>query len=209
MKDGVIDIPNYEDRLDAHERIAPRIRRTPVSPAEYLSQVAGCNLFSKCENFQEPEAFKLRSATNAVFGLDDDKAEKGVATHSLGNHGSCRSHATMKRGRPCNVVMPRTAPQLKKDPVRRYGGVITEWEPSTTSREAIFAKVEKATGGNFVHPYNDPQVIAGQRACPKEFMEKTGSLDMFVAPIRGGVMISGTCLTISKLAPETKIITTF
>ena len=97
MKDGVIDIPTYEDRLDAHERIAPRIRRTPVSPAEYLSQVAGCNLFSKCENFQEPEAFKLRSATNAVFGLDDDKAKKGVATHSSGNHGSCLSHTAMKR----------------------------------------------------------------------------------------------------------------
>jgi threonine dehydratase len=102
--------------------------------------------------------------------------------------------------------MPRTAPQAKKDTVRRYGGVITECEPSTTSREATFAEVQNASGGDFVHPYNDPRVIAGQGTCSKEFMEQTSGLDMVVAPIGGGGMISGTCLTLSTLAPETKII---
>jgi threonine dehydratase len=112
----------------------------------------------------------------------------------------------MLRGIPCNVVMPRTAPQAKKDTVRRYGGVITECEPSTTSREATFAEVQARTGGDFVHPYNDPRVIAGQGTCSREFMEQTGGLDMVVAPIGGGGMISGTCLTLATLAPETKVI---
>ena len=199
-------IPTYEDMLAAHERIAPHIRRTPVRTSNYLNELTGAQLFFKCENFQEPGAFKVRGAANAVFGLDDGQAEKGVATHSSGNHASCLSYAAMLRGIPCNVVMPRTAPQAKKDTVRRYGGKITECAPSTTSREATFAEVQAATGGNFVHPYNDPRVIAGQGTCAKEFIEQTDGLDLIVAPIGGGGMISGTCLTLSTLAPATKII---
>lgn len=199
-------IPTYDDMLAAHDRIRPHIRVTPVRSSDYLNDLAGCQLFFKCENFQEPGAFKVRGAANAVFGLSDTQAQKGVATHSSGNHASCLSYAAMLRGIPCNVVMPRTAPQAKKDTVRRYGGVITECDPSTTSREATFAQVQAATGGDFVHPYNDPRVIAGQGTCSREFMEQTGGLDMVVAPIGGGGMISGTCLTLSTLAPETKVI---
>jgi threonine dehydratase len=102
--------------------------------------------------------------------------------------------------------MPHTAPQAKKDTVRRYNGIITECEPSTTSREATFAEVQAKTGGDFVHPYNDPRVIAGQGTCSKEFMEQTDGMDMVIAPIGGGGMVSGTCLTLSTLAPETQII---
>ncbi|WP_264214528.1 beta-hydroxyaspartate dehydratase BhcB [Leisingera thetidis] len=206
MKDTAMYIPTYEDMLAAHERIQPHIRRTPVRTSAYLNELTGAELFFKCENFQEPGAFKVRGATNAVFGLDDAQAAKGVATHSSGNHASCLSYAAMLRGIPCNVVMPRTAPQAKKDTVRRYGGKITECEPSTSSREETFAKVQAATGGDFVHPYNDHRVIAGQGTCAKEFVEQTDGLDMVVAPIGGGGMISGTCLTLSNLAPETKVI---
>lgn len=207
MKDiGDINIPTYDDMLAAHERIKPHINRTPVMTSAHLNEMTGAELFFKCENFQEPGAFKVRGAANAVFGLSDEQAKKGVATHSSGNHASCLSYAAMRRGIPCNVVMPRTAPQAKKDTVRRYGGVITECEPSTTSREETFAKVEAETGGDFVHPYNDPRVIAGQGTCSKEFMEQVDGLDMMVAPIGGGGMISGTCLTLSTLAPEVQII---
>ena len=199
-------IPTYDDMLAAHERIKPHIRQTPVRTSDYLNDLTGAKLFFKCENFQEPGAFKVRGASNAVFGLTDEQAKKGVATHSSGNHASCLSYAAMLRGIPCNVVMPRTAPQAKKDTVRRYGGVITECEPSTSSREEVFAKVQAATGGDFVHPYNDPRVIAGQGTCSREFVEQTGGLDMVVAPIGGGGMISGTCLTLATLAPETRVI---
>ena len=199
-------IPTYQDMLDAHERIKPHINRTPIRTSDYLNELTGAQLFFKCENFQEPGAFKVRGASNAVFGLSDEEAKKGVATHSSGNHASCLSYAAMRRGIPCNVVMPRTAPQAKKDTVRRYGGVITECEPSTTSREETFARVQAETGGDFVHPYNDPRVIAGQGTCSKEFMEQVDGLEMMVAPIGGGGMISGTCLTLSTLATEVQII---
>ena len=207
MKDqGDMYIPTYQDMLDAHKRIKPHISRTPIRTSDYLNDLTGAQLFFKCENFQEPGAFKVRGASNAVFGLTDEQAKNGVATHSSGNHASCLSYAAMRRGIPCNVVMPRTAPQAKKDTVRRYGGVITECEPSTTSREDAFARVQAETGGDFVHPYNDPRVIAGQGTCAKEFMEQVDGLEMMVAPIGGGGMISGTCLTLSTLAPEVQII---
>ncbi|HPE25657.1 beta-hydroxyaspartate dehydratase BhcB [Albidovulum sp.] len=206
MKDQSMYIPTYQDMLEAHERIKPHIRRTPIRTSDYLNDLTGAQIFFKCENFQEPGAFKVRGATNAVFGLDEAQAAKGVATHSSGNHASCLSYAAMLRGIPCNVVMPHSAPQAKKDTVRRYGGKITECEPSTSSREATFARVQAETGGDFVHPYNDPRVIAGQGTCAKEMIEDTGGLDIVVAPIGGGGMISGTCLTLSTLAPETKVI---
>ena len=206
MKDlQVMGLPTFEDVLAAHERIKPHINRTPVLRSEYLDTLTGAELHFKCENFQEPGAFKVRGASNAVFGLDDAQAAKGVATHSSGNHALCLSYAAGRRGIPCNVVMPRTAPQAKKDAVRRYGGVITECEPSTTSREAVFAQVQSATGGEFVHPYNDPRVIAGQATCSLELLEQVDGLDAVIAPIGGGGMVSGTCLTVSSTAPDVAI----
>ena len=206
MKDTAMYIPTFDDMLAAHDRIAPYIHRTPVLTSSFLNELTGAQLFFKCENFQKAGAFKVRGASNAVFGLSDAEAQAGVCTHSSGNHALSLSYAAGRRGIPCNVVMPRTAPQAKKDAVRGYGGVITECEPSTTSREAVFAEVQARTGGDFVHPYNDPRVIAGQGTCSRELMEQTDGLDMVVAPIGGGGMISGTCLTLSHLAPEVQII---
>lgn len=204
-------IPTFDDMLTAHARIKPYIHRTPVLTSSYLNDLTGAELFFKCENFQKAGAFKVRGASNAVFGLSEQDAAKGVCTHSSGNHALSLSYAAGRRGIPCNVVMPRTAPQAKKDAVRGYGGIITECEPSTTSREAVFADVQAATGGNFVHPYNDPRVIAGQATCSHELMaqmqeDNGGGLDMVVAPIGGGGMISGTCLTLSDIAPDVQII---
>lgn len=199
-------IPTFQDMLDAHERIEPYIHRTPVLTSSYFNELTGAELFFKCENFQKAGAFKVRGASNAVFGLSDADAAKGVCTHSSGNHALSLSYAAGRRGIPCNVVMPRTAPEAKKAAVRGYGGIITECEPSTTSREEVFAQVQAETGGDFVHPYNDPRVIAGQGTCSREFMEQVDGLDMMVAPIGGGGMISGTCLTLSHIAPEVKII---
>ncbi len=163
MKDAIeTHIPTYDDVLAAHERIAPYIHRTPVLTSQFMNELTGADLFFKCENFQKAGAFKVRGACNAVFGLSDDVAAKGVATHSSGNHALSLSYAAGRRGIPCHVVMPRTAPEAKKAAVRGYGGIITECEPSTTSREAVFAEVHARTGADFVHPYNDPRVIAGQ-----------------------------------------------
>ncbi|WP_299777298.1 beta-hydroxyaspartate dehydratase BhcB [uncultured Roseobacter sp.] len=189
----------------AHERIKPYIHRTPVLTSTYFNELTGAELFFKCENFQKAGAFKVRGASNAVFGLSDAMAEKGVATHSSGNHALSLSYAAGRRGIPCHVVMPRTAPEAKKAAVRGYGGIITECEPSTTSREAVFAEVQEATGAEFVHPYNDPRVIAGQATCSLELLEQVENMDAVIAPIGGGGMISGTCLTLSNLAPKMEI----
>ena len=194
-----------DDMRAAHERIKPYIHRTPVLTSSYLDDLTGAELFFKCENFQKAGAFKVRGASNAVFGLSDEIAKKGVATHSSGNHALSLSYAAGRRGIPCNVVMPRTAPQAKKDAVRGYGGIITECEPSTSSREEVFARIEAETGANFVHPYNDLRVIAGQATCSAELIEQVDGLNAVIAPIGGGGMVSGTCLTLSNLAPHVKI----
>lgn len=198
-------VPQWDHVLEAHERIRPYIHCTPVLMSSYLNQFTGAELFFKCENFQKAGAFKVRGASNAVFGLSDAKAARGVATHSSGNHALSLSYAAGRRGIPCHVVMPRTAPQAKKDAVRGYGGVITECEASTSSREEVFAKVQAQTGADFVHPYNDPRVIAGQATCSRELLQQVDGLDAIVAPIGGGGMVSGTCLTVSTLAPKVKV----
>jgi threonine dehydratase len=205
MKDMGLDLPSWDDVLVAHERIAPYIHRTPVLTSRFMNELTGAELFFKCENFQKAGAFKVRGATNAVFGLSDEIAAKGVATHSSGNHALSLSYAAGRRGIPCNVVMPRTAPEAKKAAVRGYGGTITECEPSTTSREAVFAELHERTGADFVHPYNDPRVIAGQATCSRELMEQVEGLDAVIAPIGGGGMVSGCCLTLSTIAPKVEI----
>jgi len=198
-------IPTFVDVETAHARIGPYIHRTPVLTSTYLNGLTGAELFFKCENFQKAAAFKVRGASNAVFGLTEAQAARGVATHSSGNHGLSLAYAAGRRGIPCTVVMPRTAPDAKKDAVRGYGGRVVECEPSTTSREAVFAEVVADTGAEFVHPYNDARVIAGQATCSRELVGEVPGLDMVIAPIGGGGMISGTCLTLSAIAPGTRI----
>lgn len=198
-------IPTLDDMQAARKRIAPYIHQTPVLTSGMLNEMTGATLFFKCENFQKAGAFKARGATNAVFSLSDAQAVKGVATHSSGNHGTCLSYAAGCRGIPCTVVMPRTAPQAKKDAVRGYGGRVIECEPSTSSREAVFAEVVSASGAEFVHPYNDSRVIAGQATCSAELIEQVSDLDAVMAPIGGGGLVSGSCLTLSKLAPKVRI----
>ena len=205
MKDVTTHIPTYEDMLAAHERIRPYIHRTPVLTSSYFNELTGAQLFFKCENFQKAGAFKARGASNAVFSLSDEQAAKGVATHSSGNHGLSLSYAAGRRGVPCKVVVPRTAPEAKKAAMRGYGAEVIECEPSTSSREAVFAEVVASSGAEFVHPYNDPRVIAGQGTCAKEMIEDMPDLDAVIAPIGGGGMVSGSCLTLSTIAPQVKI----
>ena len=200
-----MQIPTFEDVERAHERIRPHVHETPVLTSRTFNNLTGAELFFKCENFQKAGVFKARGASNAVFSLSDAQAARGVATHSSGNHGLSLAYAAGRRGIPCHVVMPRTAPEAKKEAVRGYGGTITECEPSTSSREEVFARVVEETGAEFVHPYNDPRVIAGQGTCSKELLAQTGGLDAVIAPIGGGGMVSGTCLTLSSIAPDVEI----
>lgn len=198
-------VPDFADVLAAEARIAPHIHRTPVMTSRMMDEVSGAQLFFKCENLQKAGAFKVRGASNAVFGLNDRDAARGVCTHSSGNHALSLSYAAGRRGIPCHVVMPHSAPQAKKDAVRGYGGQITECEASTSAREAALAEVVARTGAEFVHPYNDPRVIAGQATCSKELLAQVEGLEAIIAPIGGGGMISGCCLTVSGVAPGVQV----
>ncbi len=198
-------IPDFSDVCAAHERIAPWIHRTPVLTSTTFDQMTGAELLFKCENFQKAGAFKVRGATNAVFGLDESQAEAGVATHSSGNHALSLSRAAQCRGVPCTVVMPHTVPKAKLDAVRGYGGKVVTCEPSLEDRERTLESIIAESGADFVHPYNDHRAIAGQGTCARELLEQAGSLDALVAPIGGGGMISGSSLTCSHVSPSTQI----
>ena len=205
IKDTDVAVPSIDDVRAAHDRIKPYIHRTPILTSAYLNELSGAELYFKCENFQKAGAFKVRGASNAVFALADEAANRGVATHSSGNHAASLSYAAGRRGIPCTVVMPHSAPQVKKDAVLSYGGIIVECDPSTSSREDTIAQVLEDSGAEFVHPYNDIRVITGQATCSLELNEQVPGLDAVVAPIGGGGMISGTCLTLSNIAPNINI----
>lgn len=198
--------PTFDDMAAAYERIRPHIHHTPILTSAYLNRLTGAEIFFKCENFQKAGAFKARGACNAVFGLSDEAAARGVITHSSGNHAGALAYAAGRRGVPATVVMPRNAPKPKKAAVRDYGARIVECEPTASTREAVCAEVQRETGAEFVHPYNDARVIAGQATCARELVEQAEGLDIVIAPIGGGGMVSGTCLTLSTLAPEVEII---
>ena len=200
-----MNIPGFDEVRAAQERIEPYIHHTPVLTSSYLNQLTGADLFFKCENLQKVGAFKARGACNAVFGLSDTDAANGVATHSSGNHAAALSYAAGQRGIDATVVMPHNAPAAKKAAVQGYGGRIIECEPTQAAREATLDRIIAETGADAVHPYDDPRVIAGQATCALELHEDVDNLDAVVAPIGGGGLISGTCLTLSTLSPQTRI----
>ena len=199
-------VPTYDDVIEAHRRIAPHIRRTEIFTDPQLDERAGATLVFKAESLQPPGAFKVRGATNAVFGLDDEAAARGVITHSSGNHGAALAYAAARRGIPCQVVMPENAPAVKKANVAGYGAEIVECPPSAAAREEVMEEVRARTGAEFVHPYDDPRVVAGQATCARELLEQVDGLEVVVTPIGGGGLTAGTCLTVSAVAPGIEVV---
>jgi threonine dehydratase len=194
-----------DDVRAAARRIRPWAHRTPVLTCASLDAMTGARLYFKCENLQKVGAFKFRGACNAVMSLSDADASRGVATHSSGNHAAALALAARLRGTSAHVVMPRTAPAIKKAAVAGYGAAITECEPTLAAREAALAEVVAATGATVVHPYNDPRVIAGQGTAALELLEDVADLDLVLAPVGGGGLCSGTAVTAAALSPRTAV----
>src|SRR5436853_2851728 len=155
---------NFAAIKAAHQRIQPHIHRTPVLTSSRLGDASGASLFFKCENFQKIGAFKARGATNAVFALDDAIARRGVATHSSGNHGAAVARAAKLRGIPAHIVMPSNSAKVKIRAVESYGARVVFCEPAEQAREATCADVIAKTGATLIHSFENPDVIAGQRA---------------------------------------------
>ena len=198
--------PTIKEIKEAYDRIRPYIHRTPVLTCSALNRMCNAELFFKCENFQKVGAFKTRGATNTVFSLSDQEASKGVATHSSGNHAAALSLAARRREIKAYVVMPTSAPEIKQNAVKGYGAEITFCEPTLKAREDTLAEVAKQTGAAFVHPYNDYRIIAGQGTAALELLEEVTDLDMVMAPVGGGGLLSGTSLTVSFISPKTDVI---
>src|SRR5450755_3977108 len=189
----------------AHTRIRPHIHRTPVLSNPALDELAGAQLFFKCENLQKVAAFKARGACNAVLSLSAAEAGQGVVTHSSGNHGAALAWAARSRGIRAWIVMPSNAAQVKQDAVRGYGGTIRFSEPTVAAREAACAAVKAETGATLIHPYNDWRVIAGQGTAVLELLEDHPELDAIVTPVGGGGLLSGTAIAAKALRPSIKV----
>jgi len=198
--------PSFADVGAAAERIRPFAHRTPVLTCSSLDAMVGASLFFKCENFQKVGAFKFRGACNAVFSLGEEEAQRGVATHSSGNHAAALSLAARLRGVPAHVVMPRTSRAVKRAAVEGYGGRIVLCEPTLAAREATLAEVVADTGATVVHPYNDARVIAGQGTAALELLEDVRGLDVVMTPVGGGGLLSGTAISVTSLSPATRVV---
>jgi threonine dehydratase len=194
------------DIREAAQRIQPYIHRTPVLTNESLDKQVGAQVFLKCENMQKVGAFKFRGAANAVFSLKDEEAACGVCTHSSGNHAQALALAARMRGIPAYIVMPKNAPAVKKNAVADYGGQITLCAPTLEAREATLRRVYERTGANVVHPYNDERVIAGQGTAALELLEDVPDLDVIIAPVGGGGLLSGTAIAATNVKPAIRVI---
>jgi threonine dehydratase len=198
--------PDYKEVLSAHGRIKPFIHRTPVFTSRAINGLFENEFYFKCENFQKVGAFKFRGACNAVFSLSPGEVNKGVATHSSGNHAAALALAARLRNTSAYIVMPETAPEVKKKAVKGYGGEITWCEPTLQAREETLDTIVKETGAVFVHPYDNARIITGQATAAKELIEDAGNMDFLMAPVGGGGLFSGTLIAVKALSPKTRII---
>jgi len=199
-------LPVYTDIEQAHLRIRPFIHHTPVLSSQSINQIVGAELFFKCENLQKVGAFKFRGACNSVFSLTSEEARNGVCTHSSGNHAAALALAARMRGIPAYIVMPENAPEIKKMAVAGYGAQITFCSPTLEARESTLKKVAEETGATEIHPYNNFNVICGQGTAAKELIDEIGILEIVMAPVGGGGLLSGTAISAKALLREALVI---
>lgn len=198
-------IPKFEDIEATGRLISPHVHRTPVLTSKQLDAITGARLFFKCENFQKVGAFKFRGATNAVLNLTEAQRAAGVVTHSSGNHAAALAHAAVMRGVKAYIVMPSSAPEVKKRAVEGYGAEITFCEPTLAAREAAAAAVIERTGATMIHPYDNFYIIAGQGTAAMELLEEVPDPNAVLAPVGGGGLLSGSAITVKHMAPPAKI----
>jgi threonine dehydratase len=197
---------NFEDVLAAKNRIEGYAHKTPVLTSNGINEIVGKKIFFKCENMQRVGAFKFRGAWNAISMIPFEELKKGVCTHSSGNHAQAIALVAKEKGIPAYIVMPENSPIVKLNAVKSYGAEVIMCTPTLEAREITAKSVIERTGAHFIHPYDNPNVIAGQGTCSLELIEEVGDLDAVISPIGGGGMMAGTCITISKLLPDCNLI---
>lgn len=201
----VVTHPTLQDIQTASSRIASLARRTPVLTSRRLDELAGAEVFFKCENFQRTGSFKIRGASNAVLSLGDDELARGVVTHSSGNHASAVACAARHRGVRADIVVPENTPMAKREATAAFGGHVHLCASTLAARHAAVEEIQARTGATLVHPYDDPRVIAGQGTAVLELLEEFPDLDAVVAPVSGGGLLSGTAIATTGLRPGVEI----
>jgi threonine dehydratase len=186
-------------------RIAPYIHNTPIMTCESINALYGLDLYFKCENFQKIGAFKIRGGMNASLQLTKAQLEKGVATHSSGNHAQALAFASKMLGIKAYIVMPESSPQVKVNAVKGYGAEVTICASNQAARESTLQAIVDKTGATFIHPYDNDEVITGQATCVKEIIEAMPDVDIVVTPVGGGGLLSGTCLGAFYFKPGLKV----
>ncbi len=199
---------NGTQLITCHDKIKPYIHRTPVLTSRLINDIIGAEVFFKCENFQRMGAYKMRGATHAILKLSPEKRAFGVVTHSSGNFAQALSLAAQILGVKAHIVMPTTAPEVKKKGVKEYGGIIYECEPTLEARNAMAREIQEKTGATFLHPSNDIDVILGQGTAAVELLEDYPSLDAIFVPVGGGGLIAGTAIAASFMGNNCKVIGT-
>ena len=186
-------------------RIAPYIHNTPIMTCKSINELYGLDLYFKCENFQKIGAFKIRGGMNASLQLTKAQLEKGVATHSSGNHAQALAFASKMLGIKAYIVMPESSPQVKVNAVKGYGAEVTICASNQAARESTLEAIVERTGATFIHPYDNDEVITGQATCVKEIIEAIPAIDIVVTPVGGGGLLSGTCLGAHYFKPGLKV----
>ena len=198
--------PTKEHIEAAARHIKPFVHHTPVMTSKTVNAIVGASIFLKCENFQKVGAFKYRGATNAVLMLTDTERKNGVATHSSGNHAQALALAARNHGLKAYIVMPENSSRVKMDAVKGYGAEVITCIPTQKAREETLAKVVERTGATFIHPYNNYHIIAGQATAAKELIEEIPDLDIVMAPVGGGGLLSGTALVTHYFSPNSVVV---
>lgn len=198
--------PTLQEIEDAHHRIRPFIHRTPLLSCKSINSVVEATVWFKCENMQKVGAFKARGATNAVRSISNEQLRLGVATHSSGNHAQALSWTARLAGVDAHIVMPSNSNRIKVEAVKGYGGMITFCEPTLDAREATLESVLRQTGATEIHPYNDLRIIAGQATATVEMLQDNPGLEIVIAPVGGGGLISGAAIACNYLAPTVKVV---
>ena len=199
-------LPELDDIQSAHSRIIPFIHHTPVMKSQKLNEIFNCELFFKCENFQKVGAFKFRGATNAVLSMSAGEKLKGVVTHSSGNHAAALALAATMNGIKAKIVMPENAPAVKKNAVAGYGAEITFCKPTLQAREETTRQIIEKTGATLIHPYDNFNVICGQGTAVLELLNEMSDLEIVIAPIGGGGLMSGTSTCVKGINSRIQVI---
>ncbi len=194
-------LPSLDDIYAAQERIKGVACRTPLAESPSLSKRFGRKVYLKLECFQPIRVFKIRGAYNKI----SQTLEKNIVAVSSGNHGFAVAYVSRILGKSCTIVLPETAVQEKVDAIAEFGGELVKFGKYHRDREAKALEIVRKTGAALVHPFNDPDIIAGDGTCGLEIIDQLKDADSIIVPVGGGGLISGIALALKSAGSSAKI----